>query len=764
MLLSPPFLPARGTLSEDDWLAAAMPAEASGEGLFPVGAHFEWHGGVHLVAPAAAAGGAVQNVRAIADGTVVFVRQQTDATSPTDPLNYGGGYTSNGTVVIRHDTEIGVDANGAAVAVRFYSVYQHLHGIKPTVVAGRAIYRKTEIAQAGHIYGQPNKFHLEICCDDANLRRLVGRASGVLDTAHDGRTDVFFGESYLMVPAGENIYPSKPLPNSVAAMTSVPPAHHGGPTTTAALAPSGTTGEPLVIGLRFANGMGTPGHLGDVTVTSYRPDGTPVGQPLVEAEFEYQMFSNARKASEAYPATGRPTPAAVYELLRFGRVVGPDALTPTDVPHWREIAHAGGRGWINLNKAAIRRFSDADFPAWAGWQLASDDTDGDARCDSATVQAAVFGSGASAVTPSADHAATQLHSDAVKARLRKLIAKFPSEWDASTVEQRWTWLQTSTPQNPTPLDAPNFARFKAHATALCFALPELFEAQWCFDPREFIRHFRQSSWLTLNELAQMMPRRVIPTTGAPSNTAWAVAHGRFTPYAPSLNKVLRRYGFVSAARRAHLLAQSYTETAMWFTMEEFGTGHPSRRRDGTTHWAAPATEYYNVFYGRGMMQLTWANNYDAYGTFRALPPAPGGHYHDPRITATSTHYFGDPRGANGHMAAPLPWAPRYDPGIIATDAFAACDSGAFYWISKNTGQNALNIDRVADRGVDETTVGRASVLVNGGGYGYAEREAFAPFIMRYIGDDPDNSPTIAFDVTHGRTTYHVRVDFTPQRP
>ena len=94
----------------------------------------------------------------------------------------------------------------------------------------------------------------------------------------------------------------------------------------------------------------------------------------------------------------------------------------------------------------------------------------------------------------------------------------------------------------------------------------------------------------------------------------------------------------------------------------------------------------------------------------------------------------------------------------------ACDSGAFYWISKNTGQNRLNIDRVSDRGVTDETVGRVSVLVNGGGYGYAERQSFAPYVQRYIGDDADSSASRAFDVTHGRTTYHIYVDFTPQRP
>lgn len=760
MLLSPPFLPVRGNLSEDDWLAAAMTAEASGEGLFPVGERFEWHGGVHLIAPAAATSGAVQNVRAIADGTVVFVRQQTDATSPTDPLNYGGGYTSNGTVVIRHDTEIGVDSHGVAVTVRFYSVYQHLQGIKPAVAVGRVIYRKTEIGQAGHIYGQPNKFHFEIRCDDANLQRLVNRSTGDLTVTADGRTDVLFGSTYLLVPAGEALYPSKPLSNSTTAMTSVPPAHHGGPTTTQALASTGQTSEQLVVRLHYNDGHGAAQHRGDAVVSSFRPDGTVVGADITEADAEYQLFTTATKISGSYPATGRPTPAAVYEMLRFGRVVGPDALAPADIPHWREISHAGGRGWLNLNKTTIHRFTEADFPTWAGWKLADDDSDGDSRCNSAIVHAAVYGVGAGAPTPSPDHAAAQLRSDAVKARLRKVIAKFTSEWDASTAAQRWTWLQTATPENPTPLDAPNFARLLAHVQALCFALPELFTAQWTFDPREFIRQFRQSSWLSLNELSQMIPRQSGPVGRAHPPLPWATAQTRFRPYQIDLNRTFRKYGFQGCPRRVHFLAQTYIETAMWRTMREIGQAH-SQTRNGVTTWPAPAMQYYQAFFGRGAMQLTWASNYESYGTFRAFPPAGAGHaYADNRITATSTHYWTNPN--DGGVAKV--WSPRYDPDDIASSTYNACDSAAWYWISKNTGHQLLNIDRVADTGVDAVSVGRVSVLVNGGGYGFAEREAFAPFIERFLGDGTETDATRTFTATRGQHTASVYVDFTPQRP
>ena len=32
-------------------------------------------------------------------------------------------------------------------------------------------------------------------------------------------------------------------------------------------------------------------------------------------------------------------------------MIGPDALVPADVPHWREVRYPGGQGWVNLNAA-----------------------------------------------------------------------------------------------------------------------------------------------------------------------------------------------------------------------------------------------------------------------------------------------------------------------------------------------------------------------------------------------------------------------------
>src|SRR5690606_20079920 len=142
---------------------------APGEGSYPVSHRMNWHGGLHLEAPAGPNGRLP--VRAIADGTVVLCRQPiprpaTQEAQRQHALGYYRGWTDNGVVVIRHETEIG---EGANAQVTFYSIYQHLHAIRPAVRAGQRIYRKGEIGQAGYVYGQPNRIHFEIVCDDPNL-------------------------------------------------------------------------------------------------------------------------------------------------------------------------------------------------------------------------------------------------------------------------------------------------------------------------------------------------------------------------------------------------------------------------------------------------------------------------------------------------------------------------------------------------------------------------------------------------------------------
>lgn len=740
MLVSPPFLVERNANeTDDDWVGRCMTGGEPGQGAYPVSFNLGWHGGIHLTAPQRA--GQNEPVRAIADGTVVFVRPATrrpDGAPPAEHPQAYRGWTDNGVLVIRHDTEIGT---GADATVSFFSIYMHLSEVDAAVHAQTAVYRKMPLGAAGQIDGSAQRrIHFEIVCDDANVTRLVGRAAGDLSVGADGRADTLYGDIHFRLPSGTRFYAMQP---------------RGEPG-----APAHMAATDLFVGLRYAGGEGGVGHRGDATFTTYRADGTTVGTPLIEADGEYDLFTTATRIHDAAPAASRPIAAAVFDLLRFGRTVGPDALAPNDVAHWRCVRHESGEGWVNLNAQDVRRFSDADFPHWRGWTLVDDSADRDSRCDSPTIRGWLDSDSDARLLPG--EAQAQLSLDGVRQKLRRSICKFPTEWNSATIDERWGWLKTVSDENPEPLSEADFEALRAHIAALAFWSGGfgLDPIHWHWQPADFIRHFRRCGWLAARELTQLLPRRH-GARGALTAILWATAQTRFSERATDLNRVMRKYGIESATRQTHFLAQTYIETAMWATMEEYGHAHQQRRRDGTLYWPAPMMEFYGPFYGRGAMQLTWAGNFESYGSYRAFPGVAATYtYSDPRITQTSMHHFADPHGGG----TPRRWAPRYDPGDIASDAFNACDSAGHYWVSKAIGGGRHNINRVCDEGVTTNAVGRTSVLVNGGGYGFAERQAYASYIDRFRGDGTETTADSAFVVSYGTRRHNVYVDFTPQRP
>lgn len=767
MIISPPFLPARiANETEDEWIDRCMVGGEPGQGAFPVSFNLGWHGGIHLTAPMN--GDQSEPVRAIADGEVVFMRHPTLQSAgpllPTHPQAYRGGWTDNGVVIIRHLTEIG---EGANATVTFFSIYMHLSEIDPAIRQGRNIYRKARLGVAGQIYGALERtVHFEIVCDDANLLRLIGRETGELNTNTDGRSDSVFGEMYFHLPAGTEVFAQLPLPNHSQAMTQPPPLR-GQPTSVLReLQPVHTTTEELFVGLRYSGGEGAQGNRGDAYLTTYRLDGTTLGVALEDNDAEYDLYRTANRIANTYPATERPAPSAVYELLRFGRVIGPDVLNPARVPHWQKVRYPGGQGWVNLNAQSVHKFSDADAPQWKDWTLIDDSADRDSRCDSEIIRGWLDENGDGMIVTS--EVIARLGNAIIRRKLERAICKFSTEWSATTIDERWGWLRTQSGENPNPLTGEDFEALRQHIAALAF-WPEgigIDANHWHWQPREFIRHFRQCGWLSLNELCQLLPRRHGANRAALTEIPWSTAQNRFRAYHTELNRTLRKYSIQNAARQTHFLAQTYIETAMWRTMEEIGRAHQQRRRNGTWYWPAPAMEFYQAFYGRGIMQLTWANNYDAYGKYRVFANEPRTHaYSDPRITPTSLHYWSDPRDRTGRIEQPpRQWFPRFDPASIAEDAYSACDSGGHYWTSKNLGRGLRNINRVCDEGVTANAIGRVSVLVNGGGYGFAERQAYASFILRYRGDSMENGTDSSFNVTYGTRMHVVYVDFAPQRP
>lgn len=711
-------------------------------------------------------GTTAERVRAIADGTVVYVRAaNTRIDDQSHPQNYRG-WTDNGCVLLRHQTTIGMGANAEDIV--FFSLYMHLSQVSNTLAVGRRIFRKDDLGQAGQIYGSTQrKIHFEIVCDDANLRKLAGRQEGGLELTQDGRTDAVFGSLYFLLPAGTQVFDTQPLPQRVAAHRQ-PPKPSAGATlpVPVALQPVYTTERQLIVEMCYGEGEGLLAERGDLVITTRELDGRQAAVPLREEDAEYRLFETAKAIANSFPEATAPAQTTIFEMLRFGRRVNQanEAAIPANVPHWRRISYPGGAGWVNLGAGTVRKFSDADLPDWCAWSLVDDAADGDSRCDSATLRGWLDTDGDGTVTLSEARAA--MDEAHIAAKLARSVCKFPSEWDAATIDARWTWLKTATPENPEPLNADDFDELKAHIAALCIDAAPLHTAKWHWHPLEFLRHFRRCTWLSVDELTQMLPRRSGPNAAQASTIPWATARTRMQAYATQLNITMRKFGIVSRTRQVHFLAQTYIETALWRTMEELGRAHQQRRRNGAMYWPAPAMQYYQAFYGRGAMQLTWAGNYDGYGKYRAFPPVgPTHQYADNRISRTSTHYWADPRDRNGNVTqAPRQWFPRFDPHDVASNPFFACDSAGFYWASKNTGGGRININRTCDQGVTSDAVGRASVLVNGGGYGFTERQGYAVYVDRYLGDAIGTDATRSFNVTYRGRNYNVYVDFTPQRP
>lgn len=572
MIISAPFLPPHAATDDyGNYLKAAMACGNFGDGAFPLGADLAWHGGVHLTAPARGAG--VEPVRAIADGTVVYVRAPKNSADADadDPLNYVG-WTDNGCVVIKHETEIGED-----VGVTFYSIMLHLQQIEPSVQKGSKIWRKNKVGQAGRIYGKSHQLHVEIICDDDNLARLTGRSDGTLDIGSHGRTDALFGKTYIHLPSGTSFYSQPPTASGPAA------------------APTWTSDVPLVIGISLSR----VGQTQFVTLTS---TGESIG--TAPARTDTELYEQACTMAQTQAAVARDT----YELMRFGRVLEALGSDTDTLAHWQQVAYPGGHGWVNLHGADARAFSEADFPDWCGWRLINDDTNTDSRCDSeALLDLMLQDNNNGSPNQRRTDALAVVADPKAQKRLAMSICKFPTEWQASTTEARWSWLKTDSPPGASRtagpyLDPEDYPEFVAHSKALCFwdeANLGIPAAHWHFHPREFIRVFRECGWLSRDEMIQLFPRTAMRKAG----NRWVservgVRMSTVENYHKDLNKACRRYGIVTPLRMAAFYANAMQET-MWF-------GKLHENNSNVRYWP---------WDGRGFLQLTWPDNYIKYWRF-----------------------------------------------------------------------------------------------------------------------------------------------------
>lgn len=655
MLISPPFLPAPISGESDEaFVNRAMQGGTPGDGGFPLSFDLNWHGGIHLTAPQE--GDTHLPVRAIADGTLVYCRQPTDeASAPADHgLRYRDQWTDNGCIVLKHETEIG---EGAGASVVFYSIYLHLSKIAlATPTKGAKIYRKDELGQAGQIYGQNHRIHFEIIADQSQIANLVGRSERLLDhQSGNGRTDSCWGDMYFFIPPEVLIYEaaltdrlqsenSAPIAYRCPVMpTGLPPVVEGGSAQNSVQ----TEPTPLIQGYEWTVAQQLQEGIlvrmsyerGQCTLTSFLVSGEEIGVYQEEADYEYNLY---RTATKLYPER----PSAGYELLRFGRVLGPDALQPADAAHWRQIALPArseglpGTGWVNLNATTVTKFSDADFPHWQGWQLIEDDADSDSHCQSPYIRSLLRLDDGKVVSDQVDavgialspaYAALSeeeklklseryeternrneaaLRDSTTQKHLKRLICKFPSEWSKDDFDTRYGWLKRVAPGGP--LSEESYNRLRRHHQELAFwedAAPEgIKPTHWHFPTKEFIGYFRKCPWLSPDEFKGIYPN---------------VQNEKLQSHLKLVNKTIVKYLITDNIRRAHFFGQAGVETNQLRWMSELYNGNPYdyfRRYANAQNFSGWLGNIKwndgGDFRGRGMKQLTGRANYADYWVYR----------------------------------------------------------------------------------------------------------------------------------------------------
>ncbi|MFZ5959105.1 M23 family metallopeptidase [Pseudomonas knackmussii] len=542
-------------------------------------------------------------VRAIADATLAYVRQPTPVSAdPAHPLNLNGKWSDDGCIVLRHETEIG---EGDQARVVFYSIYLHLSAIElADCTVGAKVYRKDVLGQAGSINGRPARIHFELIANDA--AKAMGRTTAELRyTTASGRRDSCWGDAHFYLLPEALSFDERPRSWS-------DPKNREG---TIVWRPH----EELFIRLRYERGQ--------CTLSTFDAAGELIGEHHEAKDFEYDLF---QIASERYPEC----PSAGYELLRYGRVFGPDALQPRNAAHWRQIALRDRKVWVNLNFDFVTRFSDADFPHWLGWRLIDDDCDPDGHCQSPTVRALLeldqdplYPDQTDAIgianSPAYDSLPAE-HKDALAERyaiesqrnqaklnahhhrLQRCIFKFPSEWTKDNFDTRYGWRRKIYGNRA---DEPErYARMKAHQQALAFwedaRLTDIDSPHWHLPPRAFIEAFRKCGWLSANEMAQLLPMTALRKVGG----EWRSEPVAFTDRDKDRLEVLRIE--LNKSLRAHGIAGSPLRLAAFFgnAMQEtqwFSKLHENNR-----------SAWYFPWDGRGFLQLTHAENYIKYWRFR----------------------------------------------------------------------------------------------------------------------------------------------------
>lgn len=723
MLISYPFLPARGVdTTDDEYEKTILDMEILNAGVYPSSREREWHGGIHVQAP-----NMIEPVRAIADGTIVAYRLNSELTKEREEDEEGR--IDNSFVLIKHETQSDSlqDANGAEqpVEVAFYSLYMHLmntgemrkrgidaKAMHASITAsgntvkpgnGAKIYRKDIIGYPGESYSMAGMIHFEIFTTDDALSKFFVDSKNASEIGTKGT----WGDSYFVVKAGSPVRADHP---------SADKGKIGGHRF-----PTGTPGNVdsarnLFVRIAYRNGV--------KYTTTWIDEGQDKAPTLLTSEegvpddgYEYAMYNIATALYKSCPSAG-------MELLRMGKMIGPDKdkLSVADTHNWQLVTYASGqRGYIDLADPAVvaHVLSDADFPHWLGWQKHAGGLFGTrGQCEMHDLLDVLKVPHEGEDSDTARQQLRDYFNDGehrhVREWARRLVCRYPSEWDKAN-NARCGKLKEKDGLAPGK-DGPYFGNDGEYEKHMQFveSLQWWGDAGlgdsnvWHFHPFGFIRQFRKCGWLSSNELAQCFPRTQLYLEGVgfrTDTTPWKTAKAAADRWHVPLNEAARRYGISRSRQRLlHFLSQVIPET---------GNLRLVREIDGEL-------QKYSPYYGRGLIQLTHLENYKRYGDFRDFSQE------------SISSVFRD-----------LGWDPDIN---IAKDNLGNCnrancvDSACFYVFWRN------NMLRHLDGGVAQEDAVRASKDVNG--YvdiqnlnGLDRRLQTVIFLRKMLQDDIFSGPT-----------------------
>lgn len=765
MLISYPIMTpeagAGGNVRNTAYSARMFADPPIGSGAYPFSANMRWHGGVHLSYGS-------EPIRCVADGKVVFVRSATAKNSNAqDPLNYGSidgstvSWTDNGCVVIEHETE-----TGEKTKFVFWSVYMHLSSI--SVKDGQAIERKAPIGRGGEIAGVP-AVHFEIFTNQAGIDALVKRGNQpyrVFDSSTQAGDPDLWGDTHFVVPAGTAIYDRTPEAARaahdawkkekakhdhaeharVSEVLRQARARHQRPDPGLAKAQPYAVAEPSLTCSKIAS---TDRQLnitvifakGKCSTATYGDDGNMIGTAEhPDPHYEYKMNQIARSIDPA-------AVSAAYELVRWGRVVGPDSLQAETAENWKYIAYDHDhKGYIDLNEKGIVKLSDADFPAFLGWRIVREGEKGtsktpDGRCDPRTILGLLGEPIDASMTD--QQAASRLRENPVRKKLRRLICEFRTEWEAANFDFTYGFLMkdgTWGDGSPrTAMTSDQYAQFKGHVNALQWwadARLSLSPTLWHFHPIEFIDWMSACRWLDKSTLSRIYAK---------------TPEGVRETYRAALNKVMQKYVFIDAIRQAHFLGQGAVESSSLQNMQEASMLN-NRLNPASTeseaelgHWYGKEPSEFDDYYssekfnskgkritgsyswvngnvgdvdaqefrGRGFKQLTGRENYAAYWIYRGWL----------KTTEFDDSWWLD-HEYKRHNPEKMKQRPAKidEPDRIIRNPYNCIDSGGFFVAIKNNGVKP-EID--ASRGIvpetdqekeDEKKISAAVTHVINGGY------------------------------------------------